>query len=172
MIAGWRSVEHKNSTTCGCKTAGAFAWHNSVASLRMTSACVKFCEGVINLLVTPSSALPFGAMPGYFWLAHWHMRTNVCRQNTSFGMADGANSRSSTKIQKRWCFVPLYYFEPEGPDWEDYQDIEGTELPNDAEALVYAYKIIEELKQDAEIRLTVMLVKNADRKIVFRIAFA
>jgi len=62
---------------------------------------------------------------------------------------------------------------PEGPDWADYQDIDGTELPSTAEALVYAYKIIRELTSDGHDKWHghYMLVKDALRKTVFRIAF-
>jgi hypothetical protein len=68
--------------------------------------------------------------------------------------------------------VPLYYFEPEGPGW-DYQDDAGTELPTDAGALAYARQIIRELKEDGKIieDITHVLVKkNTDRKIIFRIS--
>ena len=68
--------------------------------------------------------------------------------------------------------MPLYYFEPEGPGW-DYQDDAGTELPNDAGALAYARQIIRELKEDGKIieDITHVLVKkNTDRKIIFRIS--
>ena len=69
--------------------------------------------------------------------------------------------------------MPIYYFEPEGPDWRDYRDIDGAELSNNAEALIYAYRIVGELKEDGNIneRPIHMLVKNAERKIIFRIAF-
>jgi hypothetical protein len=69
--------------------------------------------------------------------------------------------------------VPLYYFEPEGPAWLDYEDDDGIELPNDAEALAYAYLMIRELKanngvSDLSFHL---LVKNWIRKTIFRVAF-
>jgi hypothetical protein len=69
--------------------------------------------------------------------------------------------------------VPLYYFEPEGPDWSNYQDDDGIELQSDAEALVYAYSIIRELKSDDEgdHRPYYLLVKNCARKTIFRIPF-
>ena len=69
--------------------------------------------------------------------------------------------------------VPLYYFEPEGPDWWDYQDDDGIELRSDAEALVYAYSILRELKADYEDshRPRHLLVKNSVHKTIFRIAF-
>jgi hypothetical protein len=69
--------------------------------------------------------------------------------------------------------VPLYYFEPEGPSWSDYQDDDGIELPSDAEALAYAYSMIRELKADykgSECPVH-LLVKDSARKIIFRIAF-
>ena len=85
----------------------------------------------------------------------------------------GISKNSKRLTSNTWCFVPLYYFELEGADWEDYQDIDGAEFPNDAEALVYAYRIIRELKEDSETnkRIVHLLVKDADRKITFRIAF-
>ena len=70
--------------------------------------------------------------------------------------------------------MPLYYFEPEGPGWSDYRDDDGIELPNDAEALAYAYTMIRELKADYEGSdrpLLHLLVKNSARKIIFRPAF-
>jgi hypothetical protein len=69
--------------------------------------------------------------------------------------------------------VPLYYFEAEGPGWSDYQDDNGIELQSDAEALVYAYSMIRELKADYEDsgHPLHLLVKNWIRKIIFRIAF-
>jgi hypothetical protein len=69
--------------------------------------------------------------------------------------------------------VPLYYFEPEGPGWSDYQDDDGIELPNDTEALAYAHLMIRELNADYEgsDRPSHLLVKNAARKTIFRIAF-
>ena len=69
--------------------------------------------------------------------------------------------------------MPLYYFETEGPDWSDYQDDDGIELQSDAEALVYAYTMIRELKADYQggDRLLHLLVKNWIRKTIFRIAF-
>jgi hypothetical protein len=69
--------------------------------------------------------------------------------------------------------VPLYYFEPEGPNWSDYQDEEGIELPNDAEALAYAYSMIRELKPDLKgsDRPLHLAVKDAARATIFRIAF-
>jgi hypothetical protein len=69
------------------------------------------------------------------------------------------------------CSVPLYYFEPEGPGW-DYQDDDGIELPNDAEALAYARQMIRELKEDGKIieEITHLLVKDTARKIIFRIS--
>jgi hypothetical protein len=68
--------------------------------------------------------------------------------------------------------VPTYYFEPEGPDW-DYQDVDGIDLPNDAEALVYGHKILRELKVDDQVsqRTDYLLVKNFARKTIFRIPF-
>jgi hypothetical protein len=67
--------------------------------------------------------------------------------------------------------VPLYYFEPEGPGW-DYQDVDGIELLNDAQALAYAHAIIRELKEDVDGERTVrMLVKNDLREIIFSIPF-
>jgi hypothetical protein len=67
--------------------------------------------------------------------------------------------------------VPLYYFEPEGPGW-DFQDDDGIELPNDAEALAYARRMIRELKEDEKIieDITYLLVKDIARKIIFRIS--
>ena len=69
--------------------------------------------------------------------------------------------------------MPLYYFEPEGPGWSDYQDDDGIELMSDAEALAYAYTIIRELKADRKgsNRPFHLLVKNPARKTIFRIAF-
>ena len=69
--------------------------------------------------------------------------------------------------------MPLYYFEPEGPGWSDYQDDDGIELKSDAEALAYAYTIMRELKADREgsNRSLHLLVKNGARKTIFRIAF-
>ena len=69
--------------------------------------------------------------------------------------------------------MPLYYFEPEGPGWLDFEDEDGIELPSDAKALAYAYTIIGELKADREgsNRPFHLLVKNAARKTIFRIAF-
>jgi uncharacterized protein DUF6894 len=69
--------------------------------------------------------------------------------------------------------VPLYYFETEGPGWSDYEDDEGIELQSDAEALVYAYSMIRELKADYESSGLPLhlLVKNWIRKTIFRIAF-
>jgi Domain of unknown function (DUF6894) len=65
--------------------------------------------------------------------------------------------------------VPLYYFEPEG--W-DYQDVDGIELLSDAEALAYAHAIIRELKEDVDgERIVRMLVKNALGEIIFSIPF-
>ena len=87
-----------------------------------------------------------------------------------------STEEASTKIKtsrlEHWCFVPLYYFEPEGPGW-DYQDDDGIELPNDAEALAYAREMIRELKEDGEIiaDITHLLVKDRSRKTIFRIAF-
>jgi hypothetical protein len=70
--------------------------------------------------------------------------------------------------------VPLYYFEPEGPGWDgwDYQDDDGIELPNDAEAVAYARRMIRELKEDEKTfeDITHLLVKDAARKIIFRIS--
>ena len=69
--------------------------------------------------------------------------------------------------------VPLYYFEPEGPGWSDYQDDDGIELQSDAEALVYAHSMIRELKadyEDSDCPLH-LLVKNWICKTIFRIAF-
>jgi hypothetical protein len=69
--------------------------------------------------------------------------------------------------------VPLYYFETEGPGWSDYRDDDGIELQSDAEALVYAYSMIRELKADYEDGDCPdhLLVKNCARKTIFRIAF-
>jgi hypothetical protein len=69
--------------------------------------------------------------------------------------------------------VPLYYFEPEGPGWSDYQDDEGIELPSDAEALAYASSMIRELKEDykGSDRRFHLLVKDSARKTIFRIPF-
>jgi hypothetical protein len=69
--------------------------------------------------------------------------------------------------------VPLYYFEPEGPGWSDYQDEDGIELPNDAEALAYANSMILELKEEfkGSDRPHHLVVKNSDRETIFRIAF-
>jgi uncharacterized protein DUF6894 len=69
--------------------------------------------------------------------------------------------------------VPLYYFEAEGPGWSDYRDDDGIELLSDAKALAYAHTMIGELKADREgsNRPLHLLVKNAARKTVFRIAF-
>jgi phage major head subunit gpT-like protein len=67
----------------------------------------------------------------------------------------------------------MYYFEPEGPGWSDYQDDDGIELKSNAEALAYAYTVIRELKADREgsSRPTHLLVKNAARKVILRISF-
>ena len=68
--------------------------------------------------------------------------------------------------------MPLYYFETEGPNWSDYQDDDGIELPSDAEALAYAHSMIRELKADlGSDRPLHLLVKNSARKTIFRIAF-
>lgn len=68
--------------------------------------------------------------------------------------------------------MPLYYFETEGPSWSDYQDDDGIELRSDAEALVYAYSIVRELKADykSSHRPRHLLVKDCDNTI-FRVAF-
>jgi hypothetical protein len=72
---------------------------------------------------------------------------------------------------EHWRSMPLYYFEPEGPGW-DYQDDDGIELPNNAEALAYAHQLIRELKEDGKILadITHLLVKDTARKIIFRIS--
>jgi hypothetical protein len=44
--------------------------------------------------------------------------------------------------------VPLYYFEPEGPGWSDYNDDDGIELQSDIKALAYAHSMVLELKAD------------------------
>ena len=70
--------------------------------------------------------------------------------------------------------MPPYYFEPEGEGWWDYQDDDGIELQSNAEALVYAYSMIQELKADYEDShrpFRFLLVKNCARKTIFRIAF-
>jgi hypothetical protein len=68
--------------------------------------------------------------------------------------------------------VPLYYFEPEGPGWSDYQD-DGIELPSDVKALAYAHAMILELKADykGSDRPLHLLIKNSARKTIFRVAF-
>jgi hypothetical protein len=69
--------------------------------------------------------------------------------------------------------VPLYYFEAEGPDWSDYQDEDGIELPSDVKASAYAYSMILELKADykGSDLPSHLLVKDSARKTIFRIAF-
>jgi hypothetical protein len=71
--------------------------------------------------------------------------------------------------------VPLYYFEPEGPGWSDYkdEDDDGIELPSDVKALAYAHSMILELKAefDGSDRPRYSLVKDSNRKTIFRIAF-
>jgi hypothetical protein len=69
--------------------------------------------------------------------------------------------------------VPLYYFEPEGTGWSDYQDEDGIELPSDAQALAYARSMIRELKADykGSDRPLHLVVKNSARTTIFRVAF-
>jgi hypothetical protein len=69
--------------------------------------------------------------------------------------------------------VPLYYFEPEGTGWSDYEDNDGIELPSDIKALAYAHSMILELKADykGRDRPVYLLVKDSTRKTIFRIAF-
>jgi hypothetical protein len=68
--------------------------------------------------------------------------------------------------------IYVYYFEPEGPNWLDYQDDDGIELQSDAEALIYAYQMIRELKADYQVSDPLhLLVKNWVRKTIFCIAF-
>ena len=68
--------------------------------------------------------------------------------------------------------MPLYYFETEGSSWSDYQDDDGIELRSDAQALVYAYSIVRELKADykSSHHPRHLLVKDCDSTI-FRVAF-
>ena len=46
--------------------------------------------------------------------------------------------------------MTLYYFETEEPSCPDNQDDDGIELRSDAEALIYAYSIVRELKTDCK----------------------
>ena len=68
--------------------------------------------------------------------------------------------------------MTLYYFETEEPSWSDNQDDDGIELRSDAEALIYAYSIVRELKTDCKFvhRPRHWLVKDCDNTI-FRVAF-
>jgi len=68
--------------------------------------------------------------------------------------------------------VTLYYFETEEPSGSDSQDDDGIELRSDAEALIYAYSIVRELKTDykSSHRPRHLLVKDCDNTI-FRVAF-
>ena len=68
--------------------------------------------------------------------------------------------------------MTLYYFETEEPNWSDNQDDDGIELRSDAEALIYAYSIVRELKTDhkSSHRPRHLLVKDCDNTI-FRVAF-
>ena len=72
--------------------------------------------------------------------------------------------------------MPLYYFEPEGTDWDNDDDHsvedDGIELTSNAEALVYAYSSVRELKADGEGSdlPAYLLVKNYDHKTIFRVA--
>jgi hypothetical protein len=67
--------------------------------------------------------------------------------------------------------VTLYYFETEEPSWSDNQDDDGIELRSDAEALIYAYSIVRELKTYKSVhRPRHLLVKDCDNTI-FRVAF-
>ena len=69
--------------------------------------------------------------------------------------------------------MPLYYFEPEGPGWSDYQDDDGIELAGDEQALAYAQSMIRELNADytRSDRPLHLVVKDSARQTIFRVAF-
>jgi len=107
-----------------------------------------------------------------------HVKAKSCPTIASFRGADCGSSADPAKrrnLAREHCDgagVPLYYFETEGPSWSDYQDDDGIELRSDAEALVYAYSIVRELKTDykSSHRPRHLLVKDCDNTI-FRVAF-
>ena len=107
-----------------------------------------------------------------------HAKAKFCPATASFRSAAFGSFNNPAKrrnLAREHCdgaAVPLYYFETEGPSWSDYQDDDGIELRSDAEALVYAYSIVRELKTDykSSHRPRHLLVKDCDNTI-FRVAF-
>jgi len=86
--------------------------------------------------------------------------------------ADLAKRQNLAREHCDGAAVTLYYFETEEPSCPDNQDDDGIELRSDAEALIYVYSIVRELKTDCKSvhRPRHLLVKDCDNTI-FRVAF-
>jgi hypothetical protein len=69
-------------------------------------------------------------------------------------------------------FMPQYFFDVRSIDW-DYTDPDGIALPDDEAAIVYAERMIGELKEDGgyDAPDLQMLAKNDAGQTIFSISF-